>query len=74
MPLLKRLREAGFVGVALRPGRGLPMVVEMYTRLNTGAGAQVEYGARAETPTTGSAERPRGYAALSRGVIARAGE
>ena len=72
MPLLKRLREAGF-RVWPFDRAGLPMVVEMYTRLNTGPVRKSNTAARAEY-----LHRKRrddaAYAALSRGVIARARE
>ena len=70
MPVLKRLREAGF---AVWPfdRAGLPMVVEMYTRLNTGPVRKSNAAARAEYLRAKRKEEA-GYAALSRGVMAKA--
>ena len=78
MPVLKRLREAGFAvwpfdEPALREGR--PLVVEMYTRLNTGAVRKSNAVARAEYLLRKRRE-DAAYAALPRRVMekARAGE
>ena len=70
MPMLKRLRDAGF---AVWPfdGAGLPMVVEMYTRLNTGPVRKSNAAARAEYLRAKRRE-DAAYAALSRDVMARA--
>lgn len=78
MPVLKQLREAGFSVWSFDPpalGFGRPMVVEMYSRLNTGAVHKSNPKARSDY-----LRRKRGedsaYAALSRRVLqhARAGE
>jgi hypothetical protein len=70
MPLLQRLREAGF---AVWPfdRAGLPMVVEMYTRLNTGPVRKSNAAARTSYLLKKCRE-DAGYAALSHGVIAKA--
>jgi len=72
MPVLRRLREAGFgVWPFDRAGSKWPMVVEMYTRLNTGAVRKSNAEARAEY----LARKRRGdamYAALPRGVLEKA--
>jgi hypothetical protein len=70
MPVLKRLREAGF---AVWPfdRAGLPMVVEMYTRLNTGPVRKSNAAARAEYLRKKRRE-DAAYAALPRGVMERA--
>ena len=74
MPVLKRLREAGFrVWPFDRPAlkRGSPMVVEMYTRLNTGAVHKSNAAARARYLLRKRKE-DAGYAALPRGVMEKA--
>ena len=70
IPVLKRLREAGF---AVWPfdRAGLPMVVEMYTRLNTGPVRKSNAEARTEYLRKKRRE-DAAYAALSRGVLAKA--
>lgn len=78
MPVLRRLREAGFrVWPFDRAGlrEGFPMVVEMYTRLNTGPVHKSNAAARAEYLRQRRRE-DAAYAALPRGVLerARAGE
>jgi hypothetical protein len=70
MPVLKRLREAGFAVWPFNRA-GLPMVVEMYTRLNTGPVRKSNAAARAEYLREKRRE-DAGYAALSRGVMERA--
>jgi hypothetical protein len=70
MPVLKRLREAGFAVWPFDKAR-LPMVVEMYTRLNTGPVRK----SNAEARALYLREKTRvdvAYAALSRGVLAKA--
>ena len=74
MPVLRRLREAGFAvwpfdRPALREGR--PLVVEMYTRLNTGAVRKSNAEARAEYLRRKRAE-DAGYCGLSRRVLEKA--
>lgn len=74
MPVLLQLREAGFsVWPFDRPK--LPLVVEMYTRLNTGPVHKSNPEKRAEYLLRKRKEDPA-YAALPRGVLqtARAGE
>jgi len=72
MPVLKRLREAGFaVWPFDRAGLDRPMVVEMYTRLNTGPVRKSNAEARAEYLRKKRRE-DAAYAALPRGVIAKA--
>ena len=70
MLVLKRLREAGF---AVWPfdRAGLPMVVEMYTRLNTGPVRKSNAAARAEYLRAKRRE-DAAYAALPRGVMEKA--
>jgi hypothetical protein len=70
MPVLLRLREAGF---AVWPfdRAGFPMVVEMYTRLNTGPVRKSNAAARAEYLRKKRRE-DAAYAALPRGVMERA--
>ncbi len=73
MPFLLRLREAGFrvwpfEGSAVASGRPAPLVVEMYTRLLTGA-------VKKSNPLARKAyldERRKAYAGLSRGVMEKA--
>ena len=74
MPVLKRLREAGFAvwpfdEPALRERR--PMVVEMYTRLNTGAVRKSNAAARAAYLLKKRRE-DAAYAALPRSVMEKA--
>ena len=74
MPVLRRLREAGFAvwpfdRPALKDER--PMVVEMYTRLNTGPVCKSNAEARTEYLRSKCRE-DAAYSALSRGVIAKA--
>jgi hypothetical protein len=72
MPLLKRLREAGFaVWPFDRAGLKRPMVVEMYTRLNTGAVRKSNAAARAAYLLRKRKE-DAAYAALPRGVMEKA--
>ena len=74
MPVLKRLREAGFaVWPFDRPGleEGRPMVVEMYSRLNTGAVHKSNAAARAAYLLKKRRE-DAAYAALPRGVMEKA--
>jgi hypothetical protein len=70
MSLLQRLRDAGF---AVWPfdRAGFPMVVEMYTRLNTGPVRKSNAAARTAYLLKKRRE-DAAYAALSRGVLARA--
>jgi hypothetical protein len=70
MPVLKRLREAGF-RVWPFDRAGLPMVVEMYTRLNTGPVRKSNAAARAEYLRKKRRE-DAAYAALPRGAMERA--
>lgn len=76
MPVLLRLREAGF-GVwpfdrpGLDGGEPRPMVVEMYSRLNTGPVHKSNAGARRAYLERKRAEDPA-YAGLSRGVMRKA--
>jgi hypothetical protein len=74
MPVLKRLREAGFAvwpfdEPALNQQR--PLVVEMYSRLNTGPVRKSNPTARTEYLRRKRKE-DAAYAALSRGVIVKA--
>jgi len=74
MPVLKRLREAGFTvwpfdAPAL--SRGRPMVVEMYSRLNTGPVHKSNAAARTAYLLAKRREDPA-YAALSRATIQQA--
>jgi hypothetical protein len=74
MPVLRRLREAGFAvwpfdQPALKDER--PMVVEMYTRLNTGPVRKSNAAARAEYLRKKRRE-DAAYVALPRGVMAKA--
>lgn len=74
MPVLKRLREAGFgVWPFDRPGlrEGRPMVVEMYSRLNTGAVHKSNAAARAGYLLKKRRE-DGAYAALPRRVMEKA--
>ena len=70
MPVLKRLREAGFRVWPFDRAR-LPMVVEMYTRLNTGPVRKSNAAARA-TYLRSKCREDEAYAALPRGVMERA--
>ncbi len=70
MPVLERLRDAGFSVWPFDPA-GLPMVVEMYTRLNTGPVRKSNAAARAEYLRRKSRE-DGAYAALPHGVMKRA--
>ena len=72
MPVLKRLRDAGFAVWPFDPAR-LPMVVEMYTRLNTGPVRKSNAAARAEY-LRAKRRVDAAYAALPRGVMAQARE
>ena len=72
MPVLKRLREAGFAVWPFDRPR-LPMAVEMYTRLNTGPVRKSNAAAREEYLRRKRRE-DAAYAALPRGVMARARE
>jgi hypothetical protein len=74
IPVVKRLREAGFaIWPFDRPAlnRGHPMVVEMYTRLNTGPVRKSNAAARAAYLLRKRREDP-GYAALPRTVLEKA--
>jgi len=72
MPVLRRLREAGFrVWPFDEPDAARPMVVEMYTRLNTGAVRKSNGEARAAYLKRRRAEDAM-YATLPRGVLAKA--
>jgi len=72
MPVLKRLRAAGFaVWPFDRAGSKWPLVVEMYTRLNTGAVRKSNAEARAAYLAKKLRE-DAAYAALGRGVMAKA--
>jgi hypothetical protein len=76
MPVLKRLREAGFAvwpfdRPALKDDR--PLLVEMYTRLNTGPVRKSNAEARAEY-LRAKCREDAAYAALSHGVLAKARE
>jgi hypothetical protein len=70
MPMLLRLREAGF-RVWPFDRAGLTMVVEMYTRLNTGPVHKSNPAARAEYLRKKRSE-DAAYAALPRGVMEKA--
>jgi hypothetical protein len=70
MPVLKRLRDADF-RVWPFDRAGFPMVVEMYTRLNTGPVRKSNAAARAAYLLKRRKE-DSAYAALSRGVMERA--
>ena len=74
MPVVRRLHEAGFAvwpfdRPALKAGR--PLVVEMYTRLNTGPVRKSNAAARAEYLRRRARESAE-YAALERAVLAKA--
>ena len=72
MPLLLRLRSAGFrVWPFDQPRAGSPLVVEMYTRLNTGPVHKSNPEARARYLLRKRAEDPA-YAALPRAALAKA--
>lgn len=72
MPVLQRLREAGFaVWPFDRPDAKRPMVVEMYTRLNTGAVRKSNAEARAAYLLRKRKE-DTAYAALPRCVMEKA--
>jgi hypothetical protein len=72
MPVLRRLRKAGFAVWPFDSVRGIgPMVVEMYTRLNTGAVHKSNAGARAEYLLRKRREDAM-YAALPRRVLEKA--
>ena len=76
MPFLLRMREAGFrvwpyESARLNVTRPRPLLVEMYTRLMTGAVAKSNEGARRRY--LAAKKKSDGvYAGLSRGVIAKA--
>ena len=71
-PVLLRLREAGFrIWPFDRPLTSKPLVVEMYTRLNTGAVHKSNPASRAAYLLRKRREDPA-YAALSRTVMQRA--
>jgi len=70
MTVLRRLREAGF-RVWPFDRAGLPLVVEMYTRLNTGPVRKSNAAARAEYLRTKRRD-DAAYAALPRGVMEKA--
>jgi hypothetical protein len=76
MPWLMKLREAGFRvwpfdGAALGGERPRPLLVEMYTRLLTGAVKKSNAEARKEY-LAGKRKGDAGYAGLSRGVVEKA--
>jgi hypothetical protein len=76
MPWLMKLREAGFRvwpfdGAALGGERPRPLLVEMYTRLLTGAVKKSNAEARTEE-LAGKRQGDAGYAGLSRGVVEKA--
>ncbi len=72
MPLLSRLRKAGFgVWPFDAPQPGKPMVVEMYSRLNTGPVHKSNPAARAAYLLRKQREDPA-YAALGRAALAKA--
>jgi hypothetical protein len=76
MPALLRLREAGFriwpfEDAALSAESPRPLVIEMYTRLLTGAVAKSN-GAARKTYLARRREEEAVYAGLSRGVMAKA--
>jgi hypothetical protein len=70
MAVLMRLREAGF-RIWPFDRAGLPMVVEIYTRLNTGPVRKSNAAARAEYLRAKRRE-DAAYAALPRGVLSKA--
>ena len=76
MPILLRLREAGFAiwpfdRPSLKQGQGSPMVVEMYSRLNTGPVHKSNPAARAAYLLRKRGE-DAAYAALPRNVMQKA--
>jgi hypothetical protein len=76
MPFLLRLREAGFrvwpfEGAALEGKEPRPLLVEMYTRLLTGAVKKSNAAARRDYLAV-RRRADAGYAGLSRGVMAKA--
>jgi hypothetical protein len=71
MPVLRRLREAGFAVWPFDKTDGRPLVVEMYTRLNTGPVRKSNAAARAAYLRKKRVE-DTAYAALPRGVVAKA--
>ena len=76
MPFLSRLREAGFrvwpfEGSGLGGKRPRPLLVEMYTRLLTGAVAKSNPSAR-KAYLAAKRKGDAAYAGLSRGVMAKA--
>ena len=70
MPVLMRLREAGF-GVWPFDRARFPMVVEMYSRLNTGPVRKSNAAARTEY-LRAKRKEDAAYAALPRGVMEKA--
>jgi hypothetical protein len=75
MPFLLRLREAGFrvwpfESSSVEGKRPQPLLVEMYTRLLTGAVAKSNKGAR-KSYLTAKRRGDSAYAGLSRGVMAK---
>ena len=72
IPVVKRLREAGFaVWPFDKPAASRPLIVEMYTRLNTGPVRKSNAEARAEYLRRKRAE-DAAYAALTPAVLAKA--
>jgi hypothetical protein len=72
MAVLKRLREVGFrVWPFDAPEAGQPMVVEMYTRLNTGA-VRKSNGAARVSYLRKKQGKDAAYRALPRGVVEKA--
>jgi hypothetical protein len=76
MPFLLRLREAGFrvwpyESAALAAKRPQPLLVEMYTRLLTGAVAKSNPAAR-KAYLAAKKKTDEAYVGLSRGVVAKA--
>lgn len=72
MALLQRLHEVGFrIWPFDRPKEGAPLVVEMYTRLNTGPVHKSNAAARAAYLLRKQKEDPA-YATLGRAAIAKA--
>src|ERR1019366_319995 len=75
MPVLERLREAGFRVWPFEGARlgekPAPLLVEMYTRLLTGPAAKSNAGAR-RAYLLAKKKTDEAYAGLSRGVVAKA--
>jgi Protein of unknown function (DUF429) len=78
MPVLKRLREAGFAvwpfeSARIEAEKPRPLLVEMYTRLLTGPVAKSNAVAR-RAYLLAKKKTDAAYAGLARGVLAKAGE